>query len=167
MKRIAALVLAMTLLAGQFAPARAAARPLRFLVNDNGEVSAWLKEHEPEIPHKNLHFDYDYSPGEYASLTDRLLDELQSGDGPDLYLLDSNAYDLARVLGSGLVEDLSGNADIRRTVSEQYELFRRFVSGENGAIYGMFERVHASPTLIAPAAWGSCGTGCVGRAPKL
>lgn len=157
MKRIAALVLAMTLLAAQFAPARAAARPLRFLVNDNGEVSAWLKEHEPEIPHKNLHFDYDYSPGEYDSLTDRLLDELKSGDGPDLYLLDSNAYDLARVLGSGLVEDLSGNADIRRTVSEQYEPFRRFVSGENGAIYGMFERVHASSTLIAPAAWEDAG----------
>ena len=157
MKRIAALVLAMTLLAAQFAPARAAARPLRLLVNDNGEVSAWLNEHVPEIPHENLHFDYDYSPGDYASLTDRLLDELQSGDGPDLYLLDSNAYDLARVLGSGLVEDLSGNADIRRTVSEQYEPFRRFVSGENGAIYGMFERVHASPTLIAPAAWEAAG----------
>ena len=157
MKRIAALVLAMTLLAAQFAPARAAARPLRLLVNDNGEVSAWLKEHYPEIPHENLHFDYDYSRGEYDSMTDRLLGELQSGDGPDLYLLDSNAYDLARVLGSGFVEDLSANEDIRRGVSQQYEPFRRFVSGEDGAIYGMFERAHGSPTLIDPAAWEAAG----------
>lgn len=157
MKRIAALVLAMALLVTQSAPACAAVRPLRFLVNDNGEVSAWLKEHAPEIPHKNLHFDYEYSPGEYDSLTDRLLDELQSGDGPDLYLLDSNAYDLARVLESGLLEDLSGDAEIRRAVSEQYEPLRRFVSGENGTIYGMFERVHGSPTLIDPAAWETAG----------
>ena len=157
MKRIAALVLAMTLLATQSAPARAAARPLRLLVNDNGEVSAWLKEHYPEIPHENLHFDYDYSRGEYDSMTDRLLGELQSGDGPDLYLLDSNAYDLARVLGSGFVEDLSANEDIRRGVSQQYEPFRRFVSGEDGAIYGMFERAHGSPTLIDPAAWEAAG----------
>lgn len=113
MKRIAALVLAMILLAAQSASACAAVRPLRFLVNDNGEVSAWLKEHAPDIPHENLHFDYDYSPGDFDSLTDRLLDELQSEDGPDLYLLDSNAYDLARVLESGLLEDLSGDAEIR------------------------------------------------------
>lgn len=157
MKRIAALVLAMTLLATQSAPACAAVRPLRFLVNDNGETSAWLKEHYPEIPHENLHFDYDYSRGEYDSMTDRLLGELESGDGPDLYLLDSNAYDLARVLGSGFVEDLSANEDIRRGVSQQYEPFRRFVSGEDGAIYGMFERAHGSPTLIDPAAWEAAG----------
>ena len=49
MKRIAALVLAMTLLATQSAPACAAVRPLRFLVNDNGETSAWLKEHYPKF----------------------------------------------------------------------------------------------------------------------
>ena len=78
MKRIAALLLAMALLATQSAPACAAVRPLRFLVNDNGEVSAWLKERAPDIPHENLHFDYDYSPGDFDSLTDRLLDELLS-----------------------------------------------------------------------------------------
>ena len=27
-----------------------------------------------EIPHENLHFDYDYSRGEYDSMTDRLLE---------------------------------------------------------------------------------------------
>ena len=70
MKRIAALVLAMILLAAQSASACAAVRPLRFLVNDNGEVSAWLKEHAPDIPHENLHFDYDYSPGDFDSLTE-------------------------------------------------------------------------------------------------
>ena len=157
MKRIAALVLAMTLLAAQFAPARAAARPLRFLVNDNGEVSAWLKEHAPDIPHENLHFDYDYSPGDFDSLTDRLLDELQSEDGPDLYLLESSAYDLARVLESGLVDDLSGEAEIRHAVSELYKPFQRLVSGGDGCIYGMFESAHGDPTLIDPAAWEAAG----------
>lgn len=157
MKRIAALVLAMILLAAQSASACAAVRPLRFLVNDNGEVSAWLKEHAPDIPHENLHFDYDYSPGDFDSLTDRLLDELQSGDGPDLYLLDSNAYDLARVLESGLLEDLSGEAEIRHAVSELYEPFQRLVSGGDGCIYGMFESAHGDPTLIDPAAWEAAG----------
>lgn len=157
MKRIAALVLAMALLVTQSEPACAAVRPLRFLVNDNGEVSAWLKEHAPEIPHKNLHFDYEYSPGEYDSLTDRLLDELQSEDGPDLYLLESSAYDLARVLESGLVDDLSGEAEIRHAVSELYEPFQRLVSGGDGCIYGMFESAHGDPTLIDPAAWEAAG----------
>lgn len=157
MKRIAALVLAMALLVTQSAPACAAVRPLRFLVNDNGEVSAWLKEHAPDIPHENLHFDYDYSPGDFDSLTDRLLDELQSEDGPDLYLLDSNAYDLARVLESGLVDDLSGEAEIRHAVSELYEPFQRLVSGGDGCIYGMFESAHGDPTLIVPAAWEAAG----------
>ena len=97
------------------------------------------------------------TPGEYDSLTDRLLGELESGDGPDLYLLDSNAYDLARVLGSGLVEDLSGNEDIRRgAFRSSTSRFQRFVGGEDGAIYGMFERVHGSP-LIDPAAWEAAG----------
>ena len=157
MKRITAITLLLCLLLSFAAPALAQTRPLRFLVNDNGEAAAWLKEHYPEIPSQNLHSDYDYSPGEYDSLTDRLLGDLESGDGPDLYLLDSNAYDLARVLGSGLVEDLSGNEDIRRGVSQQYEPFQRFVSGEDGAIYGMLERVHGSPTLIDPAAWEAAG----------
>ena len=100
MKRIIAITLLLCLLLSFAASALAQTRPLRFLVNDNGEAAAWLKEHYPEIPSQNLHSDYDYSPGEYDSLTDRLLGELESGDGPDLYLLDSNAYDLARVLGS-------------------------------------------------------------------
>ena len=165
MKRIIAITLLLCLLLSFAAPALAQTRPLRFLVNDNGEAAAWLKEHYPEIPSQNLHSDYDYSPGEYDSLTDRLLGELESGDGPDLYLLDSNAYDLARVLGSGLVEDLSGNEDIRRGVSQQYEPFQRFVSGEDGAIYGMFERVHGSPTLIDPAAWEAAGLEAV-EAPR-
>ena len=94
-----------------------------------------------------------------------MLDELQSEDGPDLYLLDSSACDLVRVLDSGLVEDLSGNEDIRRAVSEQYEPFQRFVSGEDGAIYGMFERVHGSLTLIDPAAWEAAGLEAV-EAPR-
>ena len=165
MKRITAITLLLCLLLSFAAPALAQTRPLRFLVNDNGEAAAWLKEHYPEIPSQNLHSDYDYSPGEYDSLTDRLLGELESGDGPDLYLLDSNAYDLARVLSSGLVEDLSGNEDIRRGVSQQYEPFQRFVSGEDGAIYGMFERVHGSPTLIDPAAWEAAGLEAV-EAPR-
>lgn len=167
MKHIFAITLLLCLLLSFAAPALAQTRPLRFLVNDNGEAAAWLKEHYPEIPSQNLHSDYDYSPGEYDSLTDRLLGELESGDGPDLYLLDSNAYDLARVLGSGLVEDLSGNEDIRRGVSQQYEPFQRFVSGEDGAIYGMFERVHGSPTLIDPAAWEAAGLEAVEAPPQL
>ena len=150
MRRIAALVLAMILLAARSAPARAATRPLRFLVNDNGEVSAWLREHHPEISVENLH-------DGYAAPTERVLDELQSEDGPDLYLLDSSACDLIRVLDSGLVEDLSGNEDIRRAVSEQYEPFQRLVSGGDGRIYGMFGSVHGDPTLIAPAAWEAAG----------
>ena len=150
MRRIAALVLAMILLAARSAPARAATRPLRFLVNDNGEVSAWLREHHPEISVENLH-------DGYAAPTERVLDELQSEDGPDLYLLDSSACDLIRVLDSGLVEDLSGNEDIRRAVSEQYEPFQCLVSGGDGRIYGMFGSVHGDPTLIDPAAWEAAG----------
>ena len=157
MKRIAALVLAMILLAAQSASACAAVRPLRFLVNDNGEVSAWLKEHAPDIPHENLHFDYDYSPGDFDSLTDRLLDELQSEDGPDLYLLDSNAYDLARVLESGLLEDLSGDAEIRHAVSELYEPFQVFVTGEEGGIYGVLYGVYGFGMHLIPSAWKAAG----------
>lgn len=102
MKRIIAITLLLCLLLSFAASALAQTRPLRFLVNDNGEAAAWLKEHYPEIPSQNLHSDYDYSPGEYDSLTDRLLGELESGDGPDLYLLDSNAYDLPGCWAAGL-----------------------------------------------------------------
>lgn len=132
MKRIIAITLLLCLLLSFAASALAQTRPLRFLVNDNGEAAAWLKEHYPEIPSQNLHSDYDYSPGEYDSLTDRLLGELESGDGPDLYLLDSNAYDLARVLGSGLVEDLSGNEDIRRSFRSSTSRFSASSAARTG-----------------------------------
>lgn len=82
MKRIIAITLLLCLLLSFAAPALAQTRPLRFLVNDNGEAAAWLKEHYPEIPSQNLHSDYDYSPGEYDSLTDRLLGELKAGTAP-------------------------------------------------------------------------------------
>ena len=78
MKRIIAITLLLCLLLYFAAPALAQTRPLRFLINDNGEAAAWLKEHYPEIPSQNLHSDYDYSPGEYDSLTDRLLGELEA-----------------------------------------------------------------------------------------
>ena len=117
-------------------------------------LEKWETREEVTLPVAPLLEEKTYLPQENATF-DGLT--LESGDGPDLYLLDSNAYDLARVLGSGLVEDLSGNEDIRRGVSQQYEPFQRFVSGEDGAIYGMFERVHGSPMLIDPAAWEAAG----------
>ena len=61
MKRIIAITLLLCLLLSFAASALAQTRPLRFLVNDNGEAAAWLKEHYPEIPSQNLHSDYDYS----------------------------------------------------------------------------------------------------------
>ena len=64
-------------------------------------VEDWLEEHHPDIKYENLYDTADsWRTGE--AHTGRVLDALQSGDGPDLYLLDSNAYDLARVLSSGL-----------------------------------------------------------------
>ena len=51
MKRIIAITLLLCLLLSFAAPALAQTRPLRFLVNDNGEAAAWLKEHYPEAAH--------------------------------------------------------------------------------------------------------------------
>ena len=76
---------------------------------------------------------------------------------PDLLMLESSLCDFEKVLKSGLVEDLSGHQGIRAALSQMYEPFQSFVTGEDGGIYGVLYGVYGLGMHVIPAAWEAAG----------
>ena len=72
-------------------------------------------------------------------------------------MLESSLCDFEKVLKSGLVEDLSGHQGIRAALSQMYEPFQSFVTGEDGGIYGVLYGVYGLGMHVIPAAWEAAG----------
>ena len=156
MKRIIALALVLCTGISLFTHACAENAPFRFVTNAMNLVEDWLEEHHPDIKYENLYDTADsWRTGE--AHTGRVLDALQSGDGPDLLMLESSLCDFEKVLKSGLVEDLSGHQGIRAALSQMYEPFQSFVTGENGGMYGVLYGVNGLGMHVIPAAWEAAG----------
>lgn len=82
MKRIIALALVLCTGISLFTHACAENAPFRFVTNAMNLVEDWLEEHHPDIKYENLYDTADsWRTGE--AHTGRVLDALQSGDGPD------------------------------------------------------------------------------------
>lgn len=156
MKRITALALLLCLLAPLSVSACAEAAPFRFVTNAMNLVEDWLEEHHPDIKYENL-YDTADSWRTGGAHTGRVLDALQSEDSPDLLLLESSLCDFEKVLKSGLVEDLSGHQGIRAALSQMYEPFQSFVTGEDGGMYGVLYGVYGLGMHVIPAAWEAAG----------
>ena len=156
MKRIIALALVLCTGISLFTHACAENAPFRFVTNAMNLVEDWLEEHHPDIAYENL-----YNTAESwrtdGAHTERVLEALQSGDGPDLLMLESSLCDFEKVLKSGLVEDLSGHQGIRAALSQMYEPFQSFVTGENGGMYGVLYGVNGLGMHVIPAAWEAAG----------
>ena len=152
MKRIIALALVLCTGISLFTRACAEAAPVRFVTNAMNLVEDWLEEHHPDIKYENL-YDTADSWRTGGAHTGRVLDALQSEDSPDLLLLESSLCDFEKVLKSGLVEDLSGHQGIRAALSQMYEPFQSFVTGEDGGIYGVLYGVYGLGMHVIPAAW--------------
>lgn len=156
MKRITALALLLCLLAPLSVSARAEAAPFRFMTSAMNLVEEWLREYHPNLEYENFSHTAD-AEGTDVAHTGRVLDSLQSGDGPDLLLLESSLCDFEKVLKSGLVEDLSGHQSIRAALSQMYEPFQSFVTGEDGGMYGVMYGVYGFGMHVIPAAWEAAG----------
>ena len=156
MKRIIALALVLCTGISLFTHACAENAPFRFVTTAMNLVEDWLEEHHPDIKYENLYDTADsWRSGE--AHTGRVRDALQSGDGPDLLMLESSLCDFEKVLKSGLVEDLSGHQGIRAALSQMYEPFQSFVTGENGGMYGVLYGVNGLGMHVIPAAWEAAG----------
>lgn len=156
MKRITALALLLCLLVPLSVSACAEAAPFRFMTSAMNLVEDWLEEHHPDIKYENL-YDTADSWRTGGAHTGRVLDALQSEDGPDLLMLESSLCDFEKVLKSGLAEDLSGHQGIRAALSQMYEPFQSFVTGEDGGIYGVLYGVYGLGMHVIPAAWEAAG----------
>ena len=156
MKRIIALALVLCSGISLFTHACAENAPFRFMASPMNLVEEWLKEHHPDLEYENLSRTAD-AEGTDVAHTERVLDALQSGDGPDLLLLESSLCDFEKVLKSGLVEDLSGHQGIRAALSQMYEPFQSFVTGEDGGMYGVLYGVYGLGMHVIPAAWEAAG----------
>lgn len=141
MKRIFALMLVLCAVMPLFPSACAETAPFRFVTNAINLVEDWLEEHHPDIAYENL-YDTANSWRTDGAHTEQVLDALQSGDAPDLLMLESSLCDFGKVLKSGLVEDVSANEDICAALSQMYEPFQVFVTGEDGGIYGVLYGVY-------------------------
>ena len=88
MKRIFALMLVLCAVMPLFPSACAETAPFRFVTNAINLVEDWLEEHHPDIAYENL-----YNTAESwrtdGAHTERVLEALQSADGPDLLMLES------------------------------------------------------------------------------
>ena len=156
MKRIIVLMLVLCPITSLFAPACAETVPLRFVTNAMDLVEDWLEEHHPDVKYENL-YDTADSWRTGGAHTAQVLEALQSEDGPDLLMLESSLCDFEKVLKSGLVEDLSGNTDICAALSQMYEPFQAFVTGEDGGVYGMLYGVYGFGMHVIPASWAAAG----------
>ena len=156
MKRIIVLMLVLCPITSLFAPACAETVPFRFVTNAMNLVEDWLEEHHPDIKYENL-YDTADSWRTGGAHTAQVLEALQSEDGPDLLMLESSLCDFEKVLKSGLVEDLSGNTDICAALSQMYEPFQAFVTGEDGGVYGMLYGVYGFGMHVIPASWAVAG----------
>ncbi len=156
MKRIIVLMLVLCPITSLFAPACAETVPFRFVTNAMNLVEDWLEEHHPDVKYENLYDTADSwrTGGAHAA---QVLEALQSEDGPDLLMLESSLCDFEKVLKSGLVEDLSGNTDICAALSQMYEPFQAFVTGEDGGVYGMLYGVYGFGMHVIPASWAAAG----------
>ena len=156
MKRIFALMLVLCAAVPLFPSACAETAPFRFVTNAINLVEDWLEEHHPDIAYENL-----YNTAESwrtdGAHTERVLEALQSADGPDLLMLESTLCDFGKVLKSGLVEDVSANEDICAALSQMYEPFQVFVTGEDGGIYGVLYGVYGFGMHLIPSAWKAAG----------
>ena len=156
MKRIIVLMLVLFPITSLFAPACAETVPFRFVTNAMNLVEDWLEEHHPDVKYENL-YDTADSWRTGGAHTAQVLEALQSEDGPDLLMLESSLCDFEKVLKSGLVEDLSGNTDICAALSQMYEPFQAFVTGEDGGVYGMLYGVYGFGMHVIPASWAAAG----------
>lgn len=156
MKRIIVLMLVLCPITSLFAPACAETVPFRFVTNAMNLVEDWLEEHHPDVKYENL-YDTADSWRTGGAHTAQVLEALQSEDGPDLLMLESSLCDFEKVLKSGLVEDLSGNTDICAALSQMYEPFQAFVTGEDGGVYGMLYGVYGFGMHVIPASWAAAG----------
>ena len=156
MKRIIALALVLCTGISLFTHACAENAPFRFVTNAMNLVEDWLEEHHPDIKYENL-YDTADSWRTGGAHTGRVLDAPQSEDSPDLLLLESSLCDFEKVLKSGLVEDLSGHQGIRAALSQMYEPFQSFVTGEDGGMYGVLYGVYGLGMHVIPAAWEAAG----------
>ena len=127
--------------------------PFRFVTNAMNLVEDWLEEHHPDVKYENL-YDTADSWRTGGAHTAQVLEALQSEDGPDLLMLESSLCDFEKVLKSGLVEDLSGNTDICAALSQMYEPFQAFVTGEDGGVYGMLYGVYGFGMHVIPRVVG-------------
>lgn len=156
MKRIIVLMLVLCPITSLFAPACAETVPFRFVTNAMNLVEDWLEEHHPDVKYENL-YDTADSWRTGGAHTAQVLEALQSEDGPDLLMLESSLCDFEKVLKSGLVEDLSGNTDICAALSQMYEPFQAFVTGEDGGVYGVLYGVYGFGMHVIPASWAAAG----------
>lgn len=156
MKRIIVLMLVLCPITSLFAPACAETVPFRFVTNAMNLVEDWLEEHHPDVKYENL-YDTADSWRTGGAHTAQVLEALQSEDGPDLLMLESSLCDFEKVLKSGLVEDLSGNTDICAALSQMYEPFQAFVTGEDGGVYGVLYGVYGFGLHVIPASWAAAG----------
>lgn len=94
------------------------------------DLESWFRQNHPELTCVNL---YD---GEVVR-TAEALELLQGSEPVDMLAVHSSDCDIAAILSSGLVEDLSSNEAIRQRAAELYEPVARLTVTEDGAILGV------------------------------
>ena len=148
MKRMIARLLLCCLMLAAPLPAGAAAAPLRYAGAAQDLFTDWLEANHPDIA-----WEVDLGPDS----TQEALQALESGDGPDLLMVESARVDLQALLQSGLVEDLSGNQEILLGLAQMYQPFQDMVTGADGAVYGAPYAVFNLTMHVIPSSWEAAG----------
>lgn len=148
MKRIVCVLALVCLLFPAAFPAGAEAPAMRFSVNFEN-VKSWFQQSHPEIALTRLNEGIEIS-------TSEALNALGGEEPLDLLMVRSSDCDVETLLYSGLLEDLSGNEDIRQSVEDMYEPFRRLLTTADGAVNGMLS-VSGWAMHRVPAAWEAAG----------
>lgn len=129
--------------------ADAAGSQVRVSSGFDADLESWFRQNHPELTCVNL---YD---GEVVR-TDRALALLGGSEPVDMLAVHSSDCDIAAILSSGLVEDLSSNEAIRQRAAELYEPVARLTVTEDGAILGV-NGVSGWAMHRIPAAWEAAG----------